>query len=120
MSPSTVREFSIAASKVVRQYLEDQFTVMAAHRTTEEFLGDLVKSRDGVLKNHRELLAAFLQHCDLAKFAGWSLSMAGMEAMHDSARKFVLATGTPAVTKGVNQSSQATIDKETYAALPSA
>ena len=118
MQPDTVREFSIEASAIVRQYLEDRFEVRAAHRTTPEFLGDLVDPRNALLEKHRVLLAAFLQHCDLAKFAGWSLSSQDMKAMHHSARMFVLATGKPDVTEVTRASTPASADEEFHVPLP--
>ncbi len=39
------------------------------------------------------LLGDFLQHCDLAKFARWVLSLEEMEEMYDSARTFISETG---------------------------
>jgi hypothetical protein len=45
------------------------------------------------LAHHRDSLADFLRHCDLAKFARWSLSVSQMEAMLDSAKAFVIDLG---------------------------
>jgi hypothetical protein len=92
MRPETVREFSIAVSDIVRRYIEDRFHVTAAHRTTEEFLRDLLESSNPSLARHRGLLAEFLGQCDLAKFAGMSLSEQSMESLRLSARTFVLET----------------------------
>jgi hypothetical protein len=39
------------------------------------------------------LLADFLRHCDLAKFARWILSIEEMKTMLQSAQNFVLETG---------------------------
>jgi hypothetical protein len=98
MHPSTVREFSIAISDVVRQYIEAQMKITATHRTTEEFLRDLLDSSNAALARHRNLLAEFLQACDMAKFAGLGLSMRIMEALHSSARSFVIETSKPVTT----------------------
>ena len=98
MQPARVREFSIAITDIVRAYIEQRFDVTATHRTTEEFLRDLLKSSQTALAAHRDLLAEFLQQCDLAKFAGMSLSQRHMEALHGSARTFVLETAKPDVT----------------------
>jgi Domain of unknown function (DUF4381) len=95
MHPSTVREFSIAISDVVRQYIESQMKITATHRTTEEFLRDLLDSSNAALTAHRNLLAEFLQACDMAKFAGVGLSMRIMESLHLSARSFVIETSKP-------------------------
>jgi len=93
MQPENAREFSIIVSEIVRQYIEVRFEVWAARRTTEEFLHDLIDPSDVSLANHRDLLADFLRHCDLAKFARWILSIEEMETMLQSAHNFVLETG---------------------------
>ena len=41
---------------------------------------------------HRTAVGEFLRHCDLAKFAGWSLSQTDIAALLASAETFVLAT----------------------------
>lgn len=96
LHPGTAREFSFAVSEVVRDYIEERFHVRAARRTTEEFLHDLAQPSDTVLGGHRDLLADFLHHCDLAKFARWILSEEEMETMLQSARNFVTETARPA------------------------
>jgi hypothetical protein len=88
------RQFSFAVSEIVRQYVEEAFRVRAAHRTTEELLADLMLDRSPVAV-HRAALGEFLRYCDLAKFAGWSLSPADRMAMLASAETFVRATATP-------------------------
>jgi hypothetical protein len=95
MQLASVREFSIAVSDIVRRYIEQRFDVTATHRTTEEFLHDLLESSTPSLARHRALLSEFLNQCDLVKFAGASLSIPGMESLHQSARAFVLQTGRP-------------------------
>ena len=95
MRPADAREFSIAVSDVVRRYIEERFGVTATHRTTEEFLHDLLESSHAPLARHRALLSQFLQACDLVKFAGMSLTLKDMESLHHSARAFVLETATP-------------------------
>jgi hypothetical protein len=106
MDPSTVREFSIAISDVVRQYIEAQMKITATHRTTEEFLRDLLDSSNAALARHRSLLAEFLQACDMAKFAGVGLSMRIMEALHSSARSFVIETSKPVAAPPRAQAAQ--------------
>ena len=96
MQPASVREFSIAITDIVRHYIEQRFRVTATHRTTEEFLHDLLESSDASLAVHRNLLAEFLHQCDLAKFAGMSLSRQNMESLYYSARAFVQETAKPA------------------------
>jgi hypothetical protein len=105
MEPLKGYQFSIAVSEIIRTYIEQLFQVRAAHRTTEEFLHDLASGSHDVLTVHEPLLAEFLQHCDLAKFARWHLSVTQMEAMYQSARAFVIKTGQP-VTPAVNGSAK--------------
>ena len=92
MRPSTAREFGIAASEVIRNYIEKRFEVIATQRTTEEFLQNLVQSSNATLARHRSLLEEFLHQCDLVKFAGTSLAVTDMESLFQSARRFVLET----------------------------
>jgi len=111
MQTENAREFSIAVSEIVRNYIEDRFHVRAARRTTEEFLYDLLESSDALLASHRELLADFLHHCDLAKFARWILSIEEMENMLQSARTFVIETAKPVPAETTNQVAQATVNQ---------
>jgi len=95
MRPDSAREFGIAASEVIRSYIEKRFNVIATQRTTEEFLQTLLQGSNDVLARHRALLAEFLQKCDFIKFAGTSLAAADLEALFQSARGFVLETSEP-------------------------
>ncbi|MEP6547476.1 MAG: hypothetical protein ABJD53_08410 [Gammaproteobacteria bacterium] len=95
MHPSTVREFSIAISDIVRGHIEYAFDVTATQRTTEEFLHDLLASSRASLAAHRKLLEEFLHRCDEAKFAGVTLSRQIMERLYESAHRFVIQTSKP-------------------------
>jgi Domain of unknown function (DUF4381) len=97
MHPDTAREFGIAASELIREYIEKRFNVVATQRTTEEFLQALLQSSNEALARHRALLAEFLQQCDFVKFAGASLAAADMESLFQSARRFVQETGEASV-----------------------
>ena len=97
MRPATAREFGIAASEVIRNYIEKRFDVIATQRTTEEFLETLLQSSNEALARHRSLLEEFLHQCDFVKFAGASLAVTDMESLFRSARGFVLETGEPPV-----------------------
>jgi HAMP domain-containing protein len=97
MRPATAREFGIAASEVIRNYIEKRFDVIATQRTTEEFLQTLLQSSNETLARHRLLLEEFLRQCDFVKFAGASLAVTDMESLFRSARGFVLETGEPPV-----------------------
>jgi uncharacterized protein DUF4381 len=93
MRPDSAREFGIAASEVIRSYLEKRFAVVVTQRTTEEFLYALLQESNEALTRHRPLLAQFLERCDFIKFAGETLAMADLESLYQSARGFVLETG---------------------------
>jgi hypothetical protein len=95
MHPSGGREFSIEVSSIVRDYIESRFRVMAAHRTTDEFLHDLLEPAESSLRAHRALLAEFLQSCDLAKFGGWDVPQPSMQAMLQGAQRFVIESAEP-------------------------
>ncbi|MES2705035.1 MAG: hypothetical protein V4726_00385 [Verrucomicrobiota bacterium] len=96
MDGGNAQPFSLAVSEIVRAFIEQSLSVRAAHRTTSEFLHDLVKFQDSPLAAHRAMLSEFLEYCDLAKFARWSLTLPQMEAMLKSAAEFVATTGKSA------------------------
>ena len=91
--------FCLAVSWVVREFIEEVLFVRAMRRTTNEFLRDLAMLSYLQLDPRRDTLANFLQHCDLAKFARWSLSVPQMEAMLSSAKDFVIDVGKPKSVK---------------------
>lgn len=109
------RAFSFALSEIVRTYVESSFSLPAVHRTTEEFLAELMSDQSPVAA-HRATLGAFLQHCDLAKFAGWSLTPAEMTALLDSAAAFVLATSPGGATTRPHVAAAASTSKGTVLA----
>ena len=99
MTEAQGREYSFAVSEITRRYIEARFHERAARRTTEEFFHDLLAATDTPLAAYREQLEGVLHHCDLAKFARWQLSAPDMEAMHASARAFILETRPAADAK---------------------
>jgi hypothetical protein len=110
MRPAGGREFSIEVSSIVREYIETRFQVMAVHLTTHEFLHELLESTLSTLATHRDLLSAFLQSCDLAKFGGWNLRPENMEMMLQGARRFVV--------ESAQSNAPRTPLRETYDSLP--
>lgn len=86
---------SVRVSAAVRGYVEEAFAIHAPRRTTEELLADLLHAMSPVAP-YRAELGAFLETCDLAKYARWSLSRTEMTNMVDSAERFVRALATPA------------------------
>jgi hypothetical protein len=95
MLAGDARAFSVAVSDVLRAYVEERFRVLATHLTTTEFLRDRLGPVGSVLQAHEHALSEFLNYCDLAKFARWSLDAGEMERMLASARHFVETTAAP-------------------------
>ena len=62
-----VKEYHIEVSDILRTYVERRFRVGAPEMTTREVLHGL--ERAGVDESFREGLAAFLEQCDMVKFA---------------------------------------------------
>jgi len=89
MQSEQAREFSIQVSAAVRTYLDQRFEAGSTHCTTQEFLAALVSTPHNALQTYAGHLRDFLGHCDLAKFAGFALSVPQMEAMHTSAWRLV-------------------------------
>lgn len=83
--------FAERVSAAVREYIEARCGVRAAHRTTDEFLLDLVQGQSvhAELARHRAELARFLNSCDLAKFAGRELPVPLREELCRDARRFI-------------------------------
>jgi hypothetical protein len=118
MLPTGGREYSIEVSSIVRDYIEIRFGVRAARRTTNEFLRDLLEPADSLLTTHREMLADFLQSCDLAKFGGWQLRAENMEAMLQSARRFVIESVQRESAKTPRIEPSIAVSREIYDSVP--
>ena len=83
--------FFTRLSGIVRQYLEGRFSLRAPERTTEEFLHEI--SQNGLLSpQHKDLLGAFLQECDLVKFARHQPGDADRQRAFAAAETFVRET----------------------------
>jgi hypothetical protein len=80
--------FCTEVSNAVRWYLEERFTLRAPERTTEEFLSELQKSRH-LTRDQKESLGAFLESCDLVKFARFEPTETVLRQLHDSALRLV-------------------------------
>jgi hypothetical protein len=92
MTPADAPRFAVEISAIVREYIEQRFGVGATLLTSEEFLRRLLASSDATLVGQRGRLPAFLQQCDLAKFAGSGLTRDAMESLHAEACSFVRET----------------------------
>jgi hypothetical protein len=85
------RAFCIAVSDAVRLYLEERFTLRAPERTTEEFLRDLQKTA-ALTAQQKSSLTAFLEQCDLVKFARFEPPESVLRELHESALRLVHET----------------------------
>lgn len=82
-------EFALAASQVVRIFIERKFGLAAPKRTTEEFLQELASKENQALSSRLEPLRGFLKSCDMAKFAGVDLGVGERGELVAKARAFV-------------------------------
>jgi len=89
-----VKIFYLRLSHILRHYIENRFGLRAPERTTEEFLADL-RYTDTLIVEHKNLLQAFLSHCDLVKFANHHPDNAEIEQAFDAAKRFILETRGP-------------------------
>ena len=85
---SDLKEYYAGISDCVRRYIERSFKLKAPEMTTEEFLGSLRESTLLSL-DQKDLLKAFLNACDLVKFAKYTPARAEMESVFAAARKFI-------------------------------
>lgn len=93
------REFAILVSDAIRWYLEERFNFRAPERTTEEFLHDL-QGTQLLSEPQKESLAAFLQSCDLLKFARYEPAEPELRALHEAALRLVDETEPTTVPEG--------------------
>jgi hypothetical protein len=80
--------FSVKVSDILRTFIEAQYGLRAAHQTSPEFLASMAESREFSDKD-RELLAQFLERCDLIKFAHIDASSTDSAILHERAVAFV-------------------------------
>jgi hypothetical protein len=99
--------FYLRLSNVLRHYIEDRFGLRAPEQTTEEFLVELRNSQP-FGPAHRERLQAFLEHCDLVKFAEMQPTAGEAETSVALCRRFIDETrheeSTPLETVAANES----------------
>jgi hypothetical protein len=88
VSQGRIKAFYQRISLILRQYIEDRFSLHAPERTTEEFLAEL-SSGDALVQAHRDLLKAFLVHCDLVKFAEHDPSPDEIQKTFDACSSFI-------------------------------
>ena len=85
------RAFCIAVSDAIRLYLEERFELRAPERTTEEFLRELQRTPH-LNAEQKQSLAAFLEQCDLVKFARFEPPESTLRDLHESALRLVHET----------------------------
>ncbi len=88
IQPGNGKPFAVAASGVLRRYIERQFKMPAPERTTEEFL-PLAMKHEHITGPLAALLASFLQQCDMVKFARQPLDVSSMEKLYAGAENFI-------------------------------
>ena len=80
--------FSILVSDILRQYVSAQYHLHATEQTSPEFLADAAKSPHFTGAD-KQLLADFLERCDLIKFARVEATVEESQALLDQAVRFV-------------------------------
>jgi hypothetical protein len=86
-----VKLFYEEISHILRHYIEDRFQLHAPERTTEEFF-DEVQHSEALSPGDRESLYAFLQHCDLVKFAKHDPTTEEIQQTFDRVKAFIEKT----------------------------
>ena len=89
------KPFVVAVSGTARTYLEERFDFRAPDRTTEEFLRELT-STALLDREQKNSLGAFLESCDLVKFARYEPRETELRELHGAAVKLVEETGPAA------------------------
>lgn len=92
-----VKNYYVRISDAVRRYIESVFSLRAPEMTTQEFLTSLSASRAGIAQDgssklqaaHKDLLAVFMEACDLVKFAKYKPGRNDIESVFNTAKKFI-------------------------------
>lgn len=93
-----VKEYHIAVSEVLRQYVEARFEVPALEMTTREVMEGLRSAdADGTFRDH---LRRFLDQCDLVKFAKARPDAEASRGVLELGRKLVKMGGAKSVQIG--------------------
>jgi hypothetical protein len=80
--------FSIRVSDILRRYVAEQYNLRATEQTSPEFLANAARSPH-FTKADKDLLAQFLEHCDLIKFAHVDATAEDSAALLEQAVRFV-------------------------------
>jgi len=92
-----VKDYYVRISDAIRRYIERVFSLKAPEMTTQEFLislgapgTDMVQGGSSKLQAaHKELLATFMEACDLVKFAKYKPARNDIEGVFNTAKKFI-------------------------------
>lgn len=120
-----LKEFYERLSGILRHYIEDRFDLHAPERTTEEFLAELKggystfsarprmtgpsgeEEVERSLFPHKQVLAEFLMHCDLVKFARHAPTAEQIQRSFDLVKDFIERTRSEARNVDVTDQVQA-------------
>jgi len=84
--------FSIQVSDILRQYVSARYSLHATEQTSPEFLAEAARSPHFTGAD-KKLLADFLEHCDLLKFARVEATADDSRALLDQAVRYVKGGG---------------------------
>lgn len=84
----TPYQFSIRVSDILRGYVSEQFGLPLTRQTSFEFLEQL-KNSSTFSDEEKQLLEAFLNRCDMIKFAKYEASTADSRLLLEEAEQFV-------------------------------
>ncbi len=102
MRPEQSRAFGVTLAEILRTYIEQRFHLFQPNLTTREFLQALTgtpEKYDPLIMQHNRLLQDWLNHCDMVKFARYTLSMEEMAQMLDQVHHFITTTGDTALSE---------------------
>ncbi|MFA6814710.1 MAG: DUF4381 family protein [Lentisphaeria bacterium] len=85
------KEFYSRISDILRTYIENRFEIKAPEYTTQEFLQKLTTAQT-FIKQQKKLLAHFLEHCDLVKFAEHQPDDSEIQKTFDACKNFIAET----------------------------
>jgi hypothetical protein len=83
------REYAIAATGVLRRYLERRFGLHAPRLTTEEFF-DAARLPNVLPEPHGESVGRYLALCDLMKFGRAIAELGELQLLHQTALRLVM------------------------------
>jgi len=98
--PERSRDYGIAATGILRRYLEDRYQLHAPLLATEEFLA-LAAGSPVLPADHQHGLTCFLERGDLFKFGRYAGTSEELRELHTAAIEFVMASrpSVPATVK---------------------